>query len=123
MKFDALSNRVIGAALEVHRTLGPGLLESAYEHCFAHELRLNRLGFEAERPLPILYKGARLECGYRIDFLIEGQLIVELKAVEQVLPVHRAQIISYMKLARLKTGLLINFNVPLLTTGIQRFVL
>jgi GxxExxY protein len=117
------SNRVIGAALEVHRILGPGLLESAYEHCFAQELRLIGLDFEAERTLPIFYKGTRLECGYRIDFLIEGQLIVELKTVPQVLPIHRAQLISYMKLARVKTGLLIDFNVPLLKDGIRRFVL
>ncbi len=123
MKFDDLSNRVIGCAIEVHRTLGPGLLESTYEQCLAHELRSNGIGFKLQHPLPVVYKEVKLECGYRIDILVEDRLILELKSVEQVLPIHEAQILTYMKLASFRTGLLINFNVPLLKDGIKRFVL
>jgi GxxExxY protein len=122
MKFDDLSNRVIGCAIEVHRTLGPGLLESTYEQCFAHELQCNGIGFKLQHPLPVVYKEVKLECGYRIDILVEDRLILELKSVEQVLPIHEAQILTYMKLASIHTGLLINFNVPLLKDSIKRFV-
>ncbi len=123
MQFDELSNRVIGCALTVHRALGPGLLESAYEQCLAHELALNHIGFKLQQPMPVEYKGCRLDCGYRIDLLIEARLIVELKCVEQLTGIHEAQLLTYMKLARIKTGLLINFNVVRLRDGIKRFVL
>lgn len=123
MEFDDLSNRVIGCALEVHRELGPGLLESTYEQCLAHELKLNDLAFRLQHPLPVEYKGIRLDCGYRVDILVEDALIIELKSIEQILGIHEAQILTYMKLAGVETGLLINFNVKRLKSGIRRFVL
>ena len=123
MEFDKLSNRVIGYAIEVHRELGPGLLESTYEQCLAHELKLNGILFNLQHPQPVEYKGIRLDCGYRVDLLIEHELIVELKSVEQVKGIHQAQLLTYMKLADIKTGLLINFNVNRLKEGIKRFVL
>ncbi|MGD1019779.1 MAG: GxxExxY protein [Verrucomicrobiia bacterium] len=123
MEFDELSKMVIGYALEVHRNLGPGLLESAYEQCLAHELSCAKLPFQRQLDLPVEYKGVRLDCGYRIDLLVDGKLVVELKSIEQLLPIHEAQVLTYMKLARVPTGLLINFNVPLLKQGIKRFVL
>ncbi|NLW82955.1 MAG: GxxExxY protein [Phycisphaerae bacterium] len=122
-EFSQLSNRIIGCAIEVHRALGPGLLESAYQQCLCHELRLNEIRFEIEKPLPVEYKGCRLDCGYRIDILVEDEVIVELKSVDQLGPVHEAQILSYMKLMNKKTGLLINFNVKLLRDGLKSFVL
>lgn len=123
MEFDELSKRVIGCALEVHRALGPGLLESTYEQCVAHELGLADIRFQIQPPLPVEYKGVKLDCGYRIDLLIDGKLIVELKSVAALLPIHEAQILTYMKLARIPVGLLINFNVTRLKDGIKRFVL
>lgn len=123
MEFDELSNRVIGLAIEVHRNLGPGLLESAYEQCLAHELTSNRIDFAAQKPLPVFYKGQLIECGYRINLLIENTLIVELKSADKLLPIHEAQLLTYMKLAQIKVGLLINFNVQLLKDGIKRMVL
>jgi GxxExxY protein len=123
MEFDELSRIVIGYALEVHRNLGPGLLESAYEECLAHELSCAKLSFQRQLDVPVEYKGVRLDCGYRIDLLVDGKLVVELKSIEQLLPIHEAQVLTYMKLARVPTGLLINFNVPLLKQGIKRFVL
>lgn len=123
MDFDELSNRVIGCAIEVHRELGPGLLESTYEQCLAHELKLNDIGFRRQHPQPVEYKGIRLDCGYRIDVLVEDALIVEMKSVEEVKGIHEAQLLTYMKLAGIKTGLLINFNVTKLKDGIKRFVL
>jgi GxxExxY protein len=123
MQFDALSSRVIGCAIEVHRELGPGLLESTYAQCLAHELRLNGIEFRLEHPLPVEYKGIRLDCGYRIDLLIEDSLIIELKSVDEIKGIHEAQLLTYMKLAGVKTGLLINFNVMRLKDGIKRFVL
>ena len=123
MKFDELSNHVIGCAIEVHRQLGPGLLESTYEQCFAHELRLNDIDFKIQHPLPVEYKGIRLDCGYRVDLLIEDELIIELKTVEQFKSIHEAQLLTYMKLADIKIGLLINFNVSILKNGIKRFIL
>ena len=123
MEFDALSNRVIGCALEVHRALGPGLLESAYERCLAHELERNSIAFASQQPLPIKYKDVHLDCGYRVDLLVEDKLVLELKAVERVQPVHEAQLLTYMKLAQVQIGLLINFNVPRLRDGIKRYVL
>ena len=123
MEFDQLSNRVIGCALEVHKELGPGLLESTYEQCLAHELKLNGIRFRLQHPQAVEYKGMRLDCGYRLDLLIEDKLIVELKSVEQIKGIHEAQLLTYMKLAGVKTGLLINFNVTKLKSGIKRFVL
>ena len=123
MEFDELSNKVIGCAIEVHKTLGPGLLESAYQQCLCHELRLNDIGFQIEKPLPIRYKGCCLDCGYRIDVLVEDEILLELKSVEKLNPVHDAQILSYMKLANIKQGFLINFNVKLLKNGLKSFVL
>ena len=123
MEFDELSRRVIGCALEVHRELGPGLLESAYGQCLAHELTLKGIPFELQKAMPVDYKGVQIDCGYRVDLLVDGKIVVELKAVVAFEPIHEAQILTYMKLAKVRTGLLINFNVPLLRHGIQRFVL
>lgn len=123
MEFDELSNRVIGCAIEVHRHLGPGLLESTYEQCLAHELRSNGIEFQLQYPLPVHYKDVRLDCGYRIDVFVEKQLILELKSVEEITGIHKAQLLTYMKLAEVKVGLLMNFNVAKLSDGIKRFVL
>ncbi len=121
-QYKALSKQVIGAAIEVHRELGPGLLESAYEGCLAHELGLRGIGFERQKPLPVSYKGVLLDCGYRLDFLVEDGLVLELKAVEQVLPVHEAQLLTYLRLSGCWAGLLINFNERRLVDGILRRV-
>ena len=123
MEFERLSQEVIGCALEVHRELGPGLLESTYEQCLARELMLKNIPFKLQVAIPVEYKGIKLECGYRIDVLISDSLILELKSVEKLLPIHEAQLLTYMKLAKLKTGLLINFNERLLKDGIKRLVL
>jgi len=122
-EFSELSNKVIGAAIEVHKSLGPGLLESAYQNCLAHELKLCSIKFEAECPLPVEYKGFRMDCGYRVDLLIEDQIILELKSVEILQGIHEAQLLTYMKLANIKHGFLINFNVQLLKDGLKSFVL
>ena len=123
MEFDDLSHRVIGCAIEVHRELGPGLLESAYEQCLAYELRQDGIAFQLQHSQPVQYKDIRLDCGYRIDMLVENQLILELKSVEEVKGIHEAQLLTYMKLAGVKIGLLINFNNTKLKDGIKRFVL
>jgi len=123
MDFDELSGKVIGCALEVHKYLGPGLLESTYEQCLAHEMKLTEMSFKIQHPLPVEYKGIKLDCGYRIDLFIENSLIVELKSVDKVLPIHQAQLLTYMKLANIGIGLLINFNVQYLKSGIKRMVL
>ena len=123
MEFDPLSKQVIGCALEVHRALGPGLLESAYEQALLYELSSTGLKVSSQVSMPVAYKDVKLDCGYRLDLLVESSLIVELKSVEQLLPVHDAQLLTYLKLSRLKTGLLINFNVRLLKDGIKRLVL
>jgi len=122
MEFDSLSNRVIGCAIEVHRELGPGLLESTYEQCLARELGQAGIAFKLQHPLPVHYKGIQLDCGYRIDILVDDKLILELKSVDTVLGIHQEQLLTYMKLAEIKTGLLINFNVLQLRSGIKRFV-
>ena len=116
------SGRIIGAAIEVHRHLGPGLLESAYEECLNYELVKSGLSVRKQEPVPILYKEVRLEYGYRIDLLVENLVVVELKAVDALLPVHEAQILTYMKFAQKRLGLLINFNVTLLKNGLRRFI-
>jgi GxxExxY protein len=123
MNEDGLSNVVIGAAMEVHRHLGPGLLETAYQQCLARELSLSNIAFETEKPIPLNYKGINLECGYRLDFVVEDKLILELKSVEKLLPIHQAQMLTYLKLTGLKLGLILNFNVPVLKDGIKRIVL
>lgn len=123
MEFDSLSKRVIGCAIEVHRELGPGLLESTYEQCLAHELGRSGIDFKLQENMPVHYKGLRLDCGYRVDVLVDDSLILELKSVEAILGIHQAQLLTYMKLAKIKNGLLINFNVPYLKTGLKRFVL
>jgi len=123
IEFDELSNTVIGCAIEVHRELGPGLLESAYEQCLAHELTTNEISFELQKVMPVVYKDVKVDCGYRIDILVQDKLIVELKAVAAIESIHEAQLLTYLKLAKAKTGLLINFNVPRLKQGLKRFVL
>ena len=120
---NGLTEQVIGCAIEVHRQTGPGLLESTYEQCLACELRNRQIPHELQKEMPISYKGLRLDCGYRTDILVEGRLLVELKAVEKLLAIHEAQLLTYMKLAEIKAGLLINFNVRLLKDGIRRLVL
>jgi len=123
VKYEKITEPVIQAAIEVHRGLGPGLLESAYEQCLAYELRSKGINFKLQYGLPVEYKGIKLDCGYRIDVFVGEKLIVELKSVERILPIHEAQILTYMKLAKVKVGLLINFNVLRVKDGIKRFVL
>jgi GxxExxY protein len=120
--FDELTERIIGFCIEIHGVLGPGLLESAYEECLCHELSLAGLKFERQKPLPVSYKNVNLDCGYRIDLIVENKVIVELKTVDELLPIHEAQILTYLKLANLPVGFLINFNVPLLKQGVKRIV-
>ena len=122
-KRDPLTEKVIGCAIEVHRILGPGLLESAYQRCMLFELRKQGLAVETEVPMPVNYKGEIMDCGYRIDMLVEKSLIVELKAVEALLPIHEAQILSYMKLSGIRIGLLVNFHQSRLVDGLKRFIL
>ena len=119
---DPRTSPIIGAAIEVHRQLGPGLLESAYEQCLGHELHLHGLSFKCQVDLPVSYKGLRLDCGYKIDLIVSDQVIVELKSVERIVPIHEAQLLTYLKLSGKTVGLLINFNTPLLTRGIIRRV-
>jgi len=117
-----LTQKIIGAAIEVHKALGPGLLESAYEECLAYELLIANVSFERQVPLPVSYKSVQLDCGYRLDFLIEHTVVLELKALESLQPIHEAQLLTYLKLGGWPIGLLINFNVPVLTKGIKRMV-
>lgn len=121
--FEELSRRVIGCAIEVHRVLGPGLLESSYQRCLSRELDLNGIEHTCEAPLPIEYKGIILECGYRVDILIGRELILELKSVRTVEPIHEAQILTYMKLSGIRTGLILNFHVNKLKDGMKRYAL
>jgi GxxExxY protein len=117
-----LTGEVIGAAIEVHKTLGPGLLESAYEECLCHELELRGIHYERQKELPIEYKGVKLDCGYRLDIVVEESLILELKACERLEPIHEAQLLTYLKMTGIEVGLLINFNIPILRDGIRRLV-
>ena len=119
-KLNELSGKILGMCIEIHRELGPGLLESAYEECLAYELLKAGLRFERQRALPVRYKAVQLDCGYRLDFVIEDALIVELKAVTELHPIHEAQLLTYLKLDKKHLGLLINFNVPLLKKGVKR---
>ena len=118
-----LTEKIIGAAIEVHTALGPGLLESTYEECMAREMQLRRLEFERQLPLPVAYKGAMLDCGYRLDFLVGRAVVLELKSVDALRPIHEAQLLTYLKLGGWTVGLLMNFNVPFLRNGIKRVVL
>src|SRR5215469_2626633 len=120
---DLLTRRLIGFAIDVHRELGPGLLESAYEECLCFELKHNRLPHKRQVLLPVVYKSVRLECGYRPDIVVENQVILELKTVERLMPIHEAQMLTYMKLSGIRTGLLLNFNSPVLRDGIRRLML
>ena len=120
---DGLSQQVIGLAIEVHRHLGPGLLESAYEECLCLELNEAGLPFRRQVPLPIIYKSIKLDCGYRLDLVVKDRLILELKTVEQLLPIHNAQLLTYMKLSGIRTGLLLNFNSAVLKDGLRRLIL
>ena len=121
-RLNHITEMIIGAAIEVHRALGPGLLESAYQACVAYDLIERGLKIEQQKPLPVIYKGVKLDCGYRIDLVVEDAVLVELKSVEALVPVHKAQIISYLRLSGYKVGLLINFNVVTNKGGIQRVV-
>jgi GxxExxY protein len=123
MDLNQLSSKIINAAIEVHKELGPGLLESAYEECLCHEFRLKEINFERQKSLPIIYKDIMLDCGYKLDIIVENAIILELKACEKIEPIHKAQLLTYLKLSNLKLGLLLNFNVPLMRDGIKRVVL
>ena len=123
MLYENLSKNIIGAAIEVHKRLGPGMLESAYEECLCYELKLKNLNYERQIPVPIIYKEIKLECGYRMDILVENKIVLELKSIECFNPVHEAQILTYMRFAEKRLGLLINFNVTKLTSGLKRYIL
>jgi GxxExxY protein len=122
MNMNQLSSKIIGAAIEVHKTLGPGLLESAYEECLCHELGIQGLLFEKQKPLSIDYKGKKLDCGYRLDIIVEKAVIIELKSCEKIEPIHKAQLLTYLKLSGINLGLILNFNVSLMRDGIVRIV-
>jgi GxxExxY protein len=123
MELNQITGEIIGAAIEVHRALGPGLLESIYEECLCQELRFREIRFDRQHPLPIAYKGLALDCGYRVDLLVAEAIVVEIKAVQSLDPIHEAQLLTYMKLGGWKVGLLINFNVSVLKDGIRRRIL
>ena len=118
-----ITHEIIGAAIEVHRLLGPGLLESAYEECLAKELALRNLSVERQKPVPVVYKDVKLECGYRIDLLVENRVVVELKSIESLAAIHEAIILTYLRLSGRRLGLLINFNVNVLKDGIKRYII
>ena len=122
MRDSDLTHSIIGAAIEVHRTLGPGLLEAVYEECLAREFLLRAIPFERQKPIPLVYRDLKLECGYRLDFLVAGRIVVELKAVELLPPVMEAVMLTYLRLSGCSLGLLINFHVPVLRDGVRRFV-
>ncbi|MEM9398576.1 MAG: GxxExxY protein [Verrucomicrobiota bacterium] len=123
MKFTQLSNQVIGCAIEVHKNLGPGLLESTYEKCLAYELQTHHINFTLQHPLPVTYKNVSIDCAYRIDILVDNQIILELKSVDEIKNIHQAQLITYMKLAKIKYGFLINFITTKLKNGLKSFIL
>ena len=120
---DPLTEKIIGFAISIHRDLGPGLLESAYEECLCYEIEQSGLSFRRQSALPIVYKSVRLDCGYRMDIVVENRVIVELKTVERLLPIHEAQMLTYLKLSGIRIGLLLNFNTPVLKDGIRRMLL
>jgi GxxExxY protein len=123
MDINDLAGNIIGAAIEVHKVLGPGLLESSYEECLCHELHLRGLSFQRQKEIPLLYKGVKLDCGYRLDVIVEKSVILEIKACERLQSIHEAQLLTYLKLSGIKWGLLINFNVPVLKSGIKRLAM
>lgn len=123
LKHEELTEQIIGAAIEVHKALGPGLLEGVYEGCLCHELKIRNLAFERQMLVPVVYKGVTLDCGYRLDLIVADAVILELKSIERVLPIHEAQLLTYMKLLSKPVGFIINFNVPILRNGIFRKVL
>jgi GxxExxY protein len=123
LRYEDLTREIIGAAIEVHKTVGPGLLEGVYEECLCHELKLRNLGFERQLMVPIIYKGVALDCGYRLDLAVENTIILELKSADRIHPIFEAQLLTYMRLLQKAVGLLINFNVPVLRSGIVRKVL
>ncbi|MBS1841871.1 MAG: GxxExxY protein [Acidobacteria bacterium] len=118
-----LSGQIIGAAIEVHKLLGPGLLESAYEECLCHELHLKGIRFSKQKPVPLVYKGVKLDCGFRLDLLVEERIVVELKSIDGIGPIHEAIVLTYLRLSGNSLALLINFNVPVLKDGIRRFIM
>ena len=122
MDINELSSRIIGAAIEVHKALGPGLLESAYEECLSHEFSFRNFSFERQKSLPLIYKGKKLDCGYRLDLVVENAIILELKSCEKIEPIHKAQLLTYLKLSGLHLGLILNFNTTLMRDGIVRIV-
>jgi GxxExxY protein len=122
MDINQLTGQIIGAAIEVHKTLGPGLLESAYEECLCRELSLRGFSYERQKEVPVKYKGVRLDCGYRLDIVVSESVVLELKACDRLERIHQAQLLTYLKLTGIKYGLLINFNVPVLKDGIKRMV-
>ena len=121
--YEEMTHAIRGAAMEVHQAIGPGLLESAYEECLCHELNLRGVRFQRQVPLPVMYKNVKLDCGYRLDIVVEDKGILELKRVEEITPLHKAQLLTYLRLSSKKVGLLINFNTPLIKDGITRMVL
>jgi len=123
LKHEELTEQIIGAAIEVHKALGPGLLEGVYEECLCHELNIRDLAFERQILIPVIYKGVTLDCGYRLDLVVADSVILELKSIERVLPIHEAQLLTYMRLLSKSVGFIINFNVPVLRNGIIRKVL
>ena len=123
MRDSDVTEQIIKSAIEVHKSLGPGLLESAYEECLCHELNLLGVPFQRQRPLALVYKGLKLDCGYRLDVVVESRVIVELKCVDTLLPIHEAQLLTYLKLSGLRTGLLLNFHVHVMKEGLKRMVL
>ena len=122
MDVNRLSSEIIGTAIEVHKSLGPGLLESVYEQCLCHESSIRHISFESQKPLPVVYKGKRLDCGFRLDIIVEKSIITELKSCEKLEPIHTAQLLTYLKLSNISLGLLLNFNVPVMKDGIIRVV-
>ena len=122
MDINELSSKFIGAAIEVHKSLGPGLLESAYEECICHEIGFGGLSYERQKSLPLTYRGLQLDCGYRLDVVVENAIILELKSCEAIEPIHKAQLLTYLKLSGLSLGLVLNFNVPLMRDGVVRVV-
>jgi len=118
-----LTRSIVGAAIEVHKLLGPGLLEPAYEECLCHELALRKICFERQKPVPLIYKGTKLECGFRLALLVEGRVVLELKSVDGLGPIHEAIVLTYLRLSGHELGLLINFNVPILKDGVRRFIM
>jgi len=122
MDINGLSNKIIGAAIEVHKNLGPGLLESIYEECLCHELNLRGFSIERQKPLPITYKDKLLDCNYRLDIVVEGAIVLELKSCEKIEPIHKAQLLTYLKMSGFSLGLLLNFNVSVMRDGIVRVV-